>query len=66
MASFFLEGLIFGGLIYGGKFAFQNRLYIGPALQLEVIFFVFALFYLVLERNIPNTSPGGLIFGGAF
>ena len=26
---------------------------------------VFALFYFAFEGRFPNTSPGGLIFGGA-
>ena len=39
---------------------------IGLVLQLRVNYFtVFALFYFVLEGNIPSTSPRGLIFGGA-
>ena len=29
-------------------------------------FTVFTLFYIVFEGNFPITSPGGLIFGGAY
>ena len=37
------------GLIYGGKFAFENR----------HKFTVFALFYFIFEGNFPRTSPQG-------
>ena len=77
----FLRGLYSEGLIYGGKFAFQNRL--GKSIVGRK-FTVFALFYFVFEGNFPSTSPqgayiwrddltegflgyrfGGLIHGGA-
>ena len=70
------------GLIFGGKFAFQNRL--GWLIDGSK-FTVFALFYFVFEDNFPSTSPrgayiwrgdltegfmryrfGGLTFGGAY
>ena len=70
------------GLIYGGKFAFQNRL---GSLIVGSKFAVSALFYFVFEGTFPSTSPwgayiwrsdltegflpyriGGLIFGGAY
>ena len=70
------------GLIFGGKFAFQNRL--GWLIDGSK-FTVFALFYFVFEDNFPSTSPrgayiwrgdltegflgyrfGGLIFGEGF
>ena len=79
------EGLFFGGgggLIFGGKFAFQNRL--GWLIDGSK-FTVFALFYFVFEDNFPSTSLrgayiwrgdlaegfmryrfGGLTFGGAY
>ena len=47
----FLRGLYSEGFIYGGKFAFQNRL--GSK------FIVFALLYFVFEGNFPSTSPRG-------
>ena len=70
------------GLIYGGKFAFQNRL---GSLIVGSKFAVSALFYFVFEGTFPSTSPwgayiwrsdltegflhyriGGLIHGGAY
>ena len=45
--------------MYGGKFAFQNRL---GKLTAGREFIVFALFYFVFEGNF---APGGFIFGGA-
>ena len=41
------------GLIYGGKYASQNRLIVGSK------FTVFALFYLVFAGNFPSTSSKG-------
>ena len=42
--------------MYGGKFAFQNRLgYLIVGRKLTV----FALLYFVFEGNFPSTSPGG-------
>ena len=77
-----MRGLYSEGLIYGGKFAFQNRL--GKSIVGRK-FTVFALFYFVFEGNFPSTSPqgayiwrddltegflgyrfGGLIHGGAY
>ena len=45
--------------MYGGKFAFQNRLgyfIVGRKLT------VFALFYFVFEGNFPSTSPRGSLY----
>ena len=77
-----MEGLIFKGLMYRGKFAFQNRL---GWLVVGRKFTVFALFYFVFEGNFQVQAPqwayiqrgdvtagflcyefGGLIFGGAY
>ena len=44
------------GLIYGGKFAFQNRL---GSLTFGSKLTIFALFYFVFEGNFPSTSPQG-------
>ena len=49
-------------LIYGEKFAFQNRL---ASLIVESKFTVFAMFYFVFEGNFQVLAPGGLIFGRA-
>ena len=46
--------------MYGGKFAFQNRLgllIVGRKLT------VFALFYFVFEGNFPSTRPRGAYIG---
>ena len=71
----FLRGLFSEGLIYGRKFAFQNRL---ASLIVGSKFTVFALFYFVFEGNFPSTGEGqfnrgflcyqfgDLIFGGAY
>ena len=51
----FLRALCSEGLIYGGKFAFQNRdwaILIGGSK-----FNVFAIFYFVFEGNFSSTSP---------
>ena len=71
------RGLFLEGLIYGGKFAFQNRL--GHSLTVGRQFTVFALFYFVFEGTSPQLAYiwrvdltenflhywfGGLIFGG--
>ena len=61
MASFW-RGLYSEGLSTEGNLRFKID---WASLTVGSNFFVFALFYLVFERNIPNTSPGGLIFGGA-
>ena len=74
-----MRGLYSEGLIYGGKFAFQNLIAGNKSTS-------FALFYYIFEGNFPSTSPqgayiwrgdlmevfffgatglGGLIFGGA-
>ena len=45
---------LFEGLIYGGKFAFQND---RVSLIVGSKFTVFALFYFVCEGNFPSTSP---------
>ena len=49
------------GLIFGGKFAFQNRL--GWLIDGSK-FTVFALFYFVFEDNFLTTSPGAYIRRG--
>ena len=50
--------------MYGGKFAFQNRL--GWPYSWKEIY-RFSLFYLVFEGNFQVQAPGWrLIFGGAF
>ena len=58
----FWRGLYSEGIIYGGKFAFQNQL---ASLVVGRKFTVFALFYFVFEGNFQVQAPGGLIFGGA-
>ena len=50
-------------LIYGEKFAFQNRL---ASLIVESKFTVFALFYFVLEGNFPSRSPQAKILNSGF
>ena len=50
------------GLIYGAKFAFQNR---WASLIVGRKFTVFALFYFVFKGNFQVQVPRGLIFGGA-
>ena len=47
--------------MYGGEFAFQNRL---GWLVVERKFTIFALFYFVFEGKFQVQAPGGLIFGG--
>ena len=47
------------GLIYGGKFAFQNRL---GCLIVGRKFTVFALSYFAFEGNFQVQAPGELIF----
>ena len=51
------------GLIYGGKFAFQNRF---ASLIVGRKFTVFALFYFVFEGNFQVQVPGGLYLDGRF
>ena len=58
-----LRGLYSEGLIYGGKFAFQNRLGY-PYSWKEIYCFCFVLLF-VFEGNFQVKAPGGLIFGGA-
>ena len=77
----FLRGLFLEGLMYGGKFAFQNRL---GQLVVGRKFTIFALFYFVFEGKFQVQAPrgayirrgdltegflryefGGLIFGAA-
>ena len=50
----FLRGLVLEGLIYGGKFAFQNRL---ASLIVGSKFTVLALFHFAFEGKFPSTSP---------
>ena len=58
------RGLYSEGLIYGGKFVFQNRLGY-CSLIFGSKFTVFALFYFVFEGNFPSTSlPGAYIWRG--
>ena len=55
----FLRGLFLDGLMYGGKFTFQNRL--GKLIVVKK-FTVFALFYFVCEGNFQvQTSTGTYI-----
>ena len=49
--------------MYGGKFAFQNRL---SQLVVGRKFTIFALFYFVFEGKFHVQAPRGLIFGGRF
>ena len=77
-----MSGLFLEGLIYGGKFAFQNRL--GWLIE-ERKFTIFAFFYFVFEGKCQVQAPrgtyirsgdlaesflrhdfGGLIFEGAY
>ena len=77
-----MEGLIFEGLMYRGKYAFQNQL---GWLIVGRKFTVFALFYFIFEGNFQAQAAqgayigrgdvtagflryefGGLIFGGAY
>ena len=62
MSKALFEGLIFGELIYGGKFTFKID---WASLIVGSKFTAFALFYFVLEGNFSSQAPGGLIFGGA-
>ena len=53
------------GLIYGGKFAFQNRL--GQPYSWNLLNLPFLLcFTLSLRAIFQVQAPGGLIFGGAY
>ena len=52
----FLRGLYSEGLIYGGKFAFQNRL--GKPVIVGRKFTGFALFYFVFEGNFQVQANG--------
>ena len=53
-----MGGLYSEGLIYGGKFAFQNGLGYTSCI-VGSKFTVIALFYFVFEGNFPSTSPRG-------
>ena len=55
----FLRGLYSEGLIYGEKFAFQNRL----EGNLPLTFLL--CFTFVFEGKFQVQAPGGLVFGGA-
>ena len=60
----FLRGLLWKGLMYGGKFAFKNRL--GQPHSWKEIY-RFSLFYFAFEGNFTSTSPpGGLYLEGRF
>ena len=78
----FLRGIYLEGLMYGGKFTFQNRL---GQLVVGRKFTIFTLFYFVFESKFQVQAPrgayiqrgdltegflryrfGGLIFGGAY
>ena len=52
-----MTGLFLEGLIYGGKFAFQNLFWASPIVGRK--FIVFSLFYFVFEGNFPSASPQG-------
>ena len=60
--AYFWRGPYSEGLMYGGKFAFQNRL---GYLVVVRKFTIFALFYFVFEGKFQVQAPRGLIFGGA-
>ena len=49
--------------MYGGKFAFRNRLG-WPYSWMEI--YRLSLFYLVFGGNFQVQAPGGLIFEGVF
>ena len=51
-----MRGLFLEGLIFGGKFAFENRL--GWLIDGSK-FTVFALFYYIFEGIFPSTRPRG-------
>ena len=53
--SNFWMGLYSKGLVYGGEFAFQNRL--GYSLSVGGKFTVFALLYFVFEGNFQVQAP---------
>ena len=53
--AYFWSDLYSEELIYGGKFAFQNRL--GYSLIVGSKFTVLALFYFIFEGSFPSTSP---------
>ena len=57
----FLRGLFLEGLIYGRKFAFQNR---WASLIVGRKFSFFALSYFVFEGNFQVQVPGGLYLEG--
>ena len=52
--AYFWRGLYSEGLIYGGKFAFQNRL---GQLVKERKFTIFALFFFVFEGKFQVQAP---------
>ena len=65
----FLRGLFLEGLIFGGAYMREGNLRFKidwASLIVGGKFTVFALFYFVFEGNFSSTSPGGLIFGGAY
>ena len=62
--AYFWRGLYSEGLIYGGKFAFQNRL---DWLVVGRKFTIFALIYFVFEGKFQVQAPrGGLYLEGRF
>ena len=61
-------GLIFGGAYIQRGLSTKGNLHFKidwASLIAASQFTLFALFYFVFESNFPNTSPQGLIFGGA-
>ena len=54
-----MRGFYSEGLIYGGKFAFQNRL--GKPVIIGRKFTGFALFYFVFEGNFQVQAPSDLV-----
>ena len=58
----FLRGLYSEGLIYGRKFAFQNRLPLGWRYSWKEIY-LFCFVLLCIWGQLPSTSPKG---GGAY
>ena len=57
--AYFWCGLYSERLMYGGKFAFQNRL---GQLIIGRKCTIFALFYFVFEPQFPSTSPPGGLY----
>ena len=64
-----MEGLIFRGAYIWRGLSTEGNLHFNidwASLIVGRKFTVFALLCFVFEGNFPSTSPGGLIFGGAY